>query len=101
MATLLESLKRAETTDKIAMAKFYASYEDNGTKRQINSSNKFKERENNGKKHRKKKSSLYCSLRGENKSHASGECNVLNKRAKDKDNPKYVKKGLQEEVQRT
>ena len=44
-----------------------------------------------GKKHRKKNSSLYCSLYGENKSHTSRECNVLKKRAKDKDNIKYGK----------
>ena len=37
-----------------------------------------------GKKHRKKNSSLYCSLYGENK--------VLKKWAKDKENPKYGKK---------
>ena len=43
----------------------------------------------NGKKCRKKNSSLYCSLCGENKSHTSGGCNVLKKRATDKDNPKH------------
>ena len=47
--------------------------------------------EDNSKKHRKKNSSLYCSLHGENKSHTSRECNVLKKRAIDKDNPKNGK----------
>ena len=70
------------------MAKFSASYEENGTKRHKNSS-KFKECEENSKKHRKRNSLLYCSLHGENKIHSSRECNVLKKRAKDKDNAKY------------
>ena len=72
------------------MAIFAASYEDISTKRHKKRS-KFKEREENGKKCRKKNSSLYCSLHGEIKSHTSRECNVLKKSAKDKDNPKYGK----------
>ena len=90
LATFVEHCKRAKTTDNIAVAKFYASDEDNDTKRHKKRPN-LKEREENGKIHRKKNPSLYCSLHGENKSHTSKECNVLKKRAKDKDNPKYGK----------
>ena len=38
-----------------------------------------------------RKSSLYCSLHGENKSHTSRKCKVLKARAKDKYNHKYGK----------
>ena len=86
--------------DNISVAKFSASDEDSDTKRHKKRS-KSKEREDNGKKHRKKKSSLYCSLHGENKSHTSRGYKVIKARDKDKDNPKYGKKWLQEEVQRT
>ena len=77
--------------DNIAVAKFSASDRESDTQRHKNCSKKFKEHEKNGKKYRKKKSSLYCSLHGENKSHTSGEFKVLNIRAKDKENPKYGK----------
>ena len=90
LETLLEHCKQATNTYNISVARFYASEKDSDTKRHKNCS-KFKEREDNGKKHRKKNSSLYWSLHGENKSHTSRECNVLKKRAKDKDNPKYGK----------
>ena len=72
------------------MAKFYASDENSDTKRHKERS-KFKEREEDGDKHRKKNSSLHCSLHGENRTHTSRDCNFLKKRAKDKDNPKYGK----------
>ena len=89
LATFVEHCKRANTTYNIAVANFSASDEDSDTKRHKNRSKKFKESEDNGKKHRKKKSSLYLSLHGENKSHTYRECKVLEERAKDKDNPKY------------
>ena len=81
--------------DNIAVDNFSVSDEDSDTKRHKNRSN-FKEREDNRKKHRKKNYSIYCSLHGENKSHTSRECNVLKKRDKDKDNPKYGKKYYKE-----
>ena len=74
------------------MAKFSTSDEDSDTKRHKKCSKKFKEREENGKKYLKKKSSLYCSLHGENKSHSSRKCKVLKERSKDKDKTKYGKK---------
>ena len=81
------------------MAKFFASDEDSDTKRHKKRS-KFNERKKNCKIRRNKKSSLYCSLHGENKGHTSRKCNVLKKRAKDKDNPKngkkYYKKNFKE-----
>ena len=90
LENFVEHCEQAEITDNISVAKFSASYENSDTKRHKKCS-KFKEREDNGKKHRKKNSSLYCSLHGENKSHTSRECNILKKRAKDKENPKYGK----------
>ena len=91
LANFVEHCKRAKTTKNIAVAKFSASYEDNDTKRHKDRS-KFKEREENGKKRRKKQSSLYCSIHGENKSHTSREWKVLKATAKDNENPKYGKK---------
>ena len=90
----IEHYERANTMDNTAVDKFSASDEDSDTRRHKNCS-KFKEREENGKKHGKKNSSLYCYLHGENKGHTSGEGNALKKRAKYKYNPKYGKKGLQ------
>ena len=72
------------------MAKFSASDEESDTKRHKKRS-KFKECEDNGKKHRKKNSSICCSLRGENKSHTSRECKLIKKRDKDKDNTTHGK----------
>ena len=91
LATFIEHCKRAETMDNIAVANFSASEEDRDTKRHKKRSRKFKECEDNGKKHRLKNSSLYCSPHGENKSHTSRDCKVLKARDKDKENPKYGK----------
>ena len=57
MATFLEHCKRSETTENIAADKFSYSDKESDTKRQKKCS-KFKEREENSKKHRKKNSSL-------------------------------------------
>ena len=66
LETFGENCERAETTNNISGAKFAASNEDSNTKRKKKRPN-FKEREENVKKRHKKQSSLYCSLRGENK----------------------------------
>ena len=96
MATFVEHCKRKKNpTDNIAVAKFYSSDKDSDTQRHKKRS-KSKEREENSKKHRRKNSSIYCSLHIKNKSHTSRECNVLKKRAKYKDNTKYGKEDLQE-----
>ena len=52
LATLVEHCERSDTTDNIAVDKFYVSDEDSDTKRHKKISKKFKEREENGKKHR-------------------------------------------------
>ena len=70
LANFAEHFEWADTTDNIAVANFSVSDEDSETKRHKKCS-KFKEHEDKGKKHRKKNSSLYCSLHGENKSHTS------------------------------
>ena len=75
--------------DNIAMANFYASDKDSDTKGHKKRSKKFKEREDNGKKRRKKNSSIYCSLNGEHNSHTSREWKVLKARAKEKYKPTY------------
>ena len=93
LKTFVEHCKRVKTTDNIAVAKFPASDKYSDTKSHKKRSKKFKEREENGKKHRKKNSSLYFYLHGENKIHTSEECTILKARAKDKDNHKYEKKG--------
>ena len=59
LATFVEHFERAETTDSISVAKFSASDEDSDTKRHKKRSNKFKECEENGKKHCNKNYSLY------------------------------------------
>ena len=82
LETFVEHCERSETTENISVEKCSASDEDRGTKRHKKSSNKFKEREDNGKKYRKKTFSLYCSLHVENKSHTSMEYKVLKTRAK-------------------
>ena len=80
IATSVEHCELAETTDTIFMAKFSASDEESDTKKHKNHSKKFKEREDNGKKRRKKNSSLYCSLHGEKNGHTSRDCKVPKKR---------------------
>ena len=60
LATFVEHFEWSKTTDNFTVAKFSASDKDIDTKRHRKSSKK--EREDNGKKYCKKKSSLYCSL---------------------------------------
>ena len=55
--------------DNIAVAKFSASYNDSDNKRHKKISKKVKDCEDNGKKHRKKNSSLYWSLHSESNGH--------------------------------
>ena len=72
LANFVEHYEQANTAYKISMAKFSASDEDIDTNKNKKRSRKFKKRENNGNK-RRKKSSLYCSLHGENNIYTSGE----------------------------
>ena len=51
--TFIEHCKRSETTNNIAMTKFYASDEDSNTNKNKKRPRKTKEREDNGKKRRK------------------------------------------------
>ena len=90
LETFVKHCERSETMYNITVTQFSASDKDSDTKRHKRRS-KFKEREENSKKHRKKNSSLYYSIYSENKNHTSSECNVLDKKAKEKDNPKYGK----------
>ena len=71
------------------MANFSASEQDSDTKTNKKLSKKTKEREDNGKK-RRKNSSLYFSLHGENNTHTSRERKVLKAGASDKYKYKYV-----------
>ena len=91
LVTFVEHCEQAETTNNIAVAKFSASDEDSDTNRHKKRS-KFKEHEENGNKYRKKNSSLYCSLHGENKIHNTRKCKVIKARPKDKDNHEYSTK---------
>ena len=76
LATFVEHCEWAETTYNIVMAKFSGSDKYSNTNRGKKRF-KFKEREENGKKHHKKHSLLYWSLHGENKSHTSSDCKVF------------------------
>ena len=91
LATIVEHCKQADTTNKISIAKFYASDKDIDTKKNKKLSKKTKEREDNGKK-RRKNSSLYSIFHGEKNSHNSRECKVLKSRDLDKYKSKYVNK---------
>ena len=64
MENFAEHYERACTRDNTTMANFYASDKESDTRRHKKLSKKFKEREDNGNKHHKKNSSLYCSLHG-------------------------------------
>ena len=88
LATFVEHCERSETTYNISGAKFDASDKESNTKRKKKLS-KFKERDENGKKHHKKQSSIYCSIHGENKSLTTRECRVLKSRTKDRYKPNH------------
>ena len=82
----MEHCERADTTDDITGAKFAASDEDSEPRKK----KRLKSKDKHGKKRQKRSSKLYCSLHGENTSHTSRECNVLNSKGKEK--PKFSKK---------
>ena len=84
--TFVEHCERAETTDDISGAKFSASDEDSEPRNK----KRVKSKDEHGKKLQKRSSNLYCSLRGENTSRTSRECNFL--KAKGKEKPKFSKK---------
>ena len=78
--TFVKHCERAETTDDIAGAKFAASDEDSEPRKK----KRVKSKDEHGKKRQKRSSKLYYYLRGENTSHISRECNVLNSKGKEK-----------------
>ena len=82
----VEHWEWAETTDIISGANFSASDEESNTKRKKKRP-KFKEQDEQGKKHHKKLALIYCSLHGEKKIHITRECKFLKARTKYK--PKY------------
>ena len=86
LETFVEYCERAETTDDIAGANVAAS-DENSEPRKIK---RVKSKDEHGKKCQKRSTKLYCSPHGENTSHTSRECNVLNSKGKEK--PKFSKK---------
>ena len=86
LETFVEHCERAETTDNIAGAKFSAVDKDSEPRKK----NRLKSKGEHGKKRQKRSSKLYLSLHGDNTSHTSRECNVLNTKGKEK--PKFSKK---------
>ena len=70
IATFIEHCEQADTKDNISMAKVSASDKESDNRKNKKSSKKTREREDNGKKHRKS-SSFYCSLHWEKNSHTS------------------------------
>ena len=83
LKTFVEHCERAKNTDDIFEAKFAASDEDSEPRRK----NRTKTKNYHGKKHIKRSTKMYCSLHGDNTSHNSKYCNVLNSKGKDK--PKF------------
>ena len=79
LVTIEENCERADTTNNSAIDNFLASHEYSDTMKNKKRSKKTKEREDSGKK-RRKKSSPYCSLHRENTSNTSREFKVLNTR---------------------
>ena len=69
LETLIEHCELSKATDNIAVAKISASYEGSDTKRHKNCSKKFKENEENGKKHHEKILTLLLSLMWKYTSH--------------------------------
>ena len=88
LETFVKHCKRAETTENIAGAKFAASDEDSGIKRNKNRP-KFKEQDKHGKKRHKKIFSLLLSPWRKQKPHTR-DFKVL--KASTKDKPKYSTK---------
>ena len=86
LATFFEHCERAATTDEIASAKFVASDEEI----EVRKKKRTKSKDDHGKKRKKRSTKMYCSLRGENTSHTSRECNILKSKGKEK--PKLSKK---------
>ena len=86
LVTFAEHCERAETTDKIASAKFVASDEESGPRRKKRS----KTKSDSGKKRLKRSTKMYCSHHGQNTIHNSKDCNTL--KAIGKGKPKFSKK---------
>ena len=80
LKTFVEHCERAETTDDIAMAKFAASDEDSKPRKK----KRTKSKDDHGNKRKKRSTKIYCSLHGDNTSHNSKDCNVLNSKGKAK-----------------
>ena len=80
LETFVEHCERAETTDEIAGSKFAASDEESEPRRKICT----KTKSDCGKKRIKRSTKMYFSLHGENTSHNSKDCNVLNPKGKAK-----------------
>ena len=84
--TFFEHCKRAETTNDIAREKFADSEEESEPRRK----KRTKTKSDRGKKLIKRSTKMYCSLRGENTSHNSTDCNTI--KAKGKAKTKFSKK---------
>ena len=80
LETFVEHCERAETTDNIAGAKFAASDEDSEPRKK----KRTKTKNYHGKKRIKRSTKIYCSIHGDNTSHNSKDCNVLNSKGKGK-----------------
>ena len=86
LETFVKHCERAETTDDIAGAKFAASNEDSKPRKK----KRTKTKNDHGKKRIKRSTKMHCSLHGDNSSHNSKDCNVLNSKGSNK--PKFSKK---------
>ena len=88
LETFVEHCERVESRDDIARAKFTASNEDSEPRKKKSTNSK----DEHGKKRKKSSTKKYCSLHGDNTSHTSRECNVINSKGKEK--PKFSKKEI-------
>ena len=92
LETFFEHCERAETTNDIAGANCAASNEDSEPRKK----KRTKTKNDHGKKRTKCSTKMYCSLHGDNTSHNSRECNVLNSKGKDK--PKFSKRDFKKKA---
>ena len=92
LETFVEHCERTETTDNITGAKFAASDKDSAPRKK----KRTKAKNYYGKKRKKRSKTMYCSLHGDNNSHNSRECNVLNNKGKKK--PKFSKRDFKKEA---
>ena len=103
LETFVEHCERAETTDDIAGAKFATSDDFDGAMFAASDNvidprkkKRTKAKDDHGKKRKKRSTKIHFYLHGDNTSHTSWECNVLNSKGKEK--PKFSKRDFKKKA---